>query len=91
MTYLKCCLLYTSGRYLSIYSYQWEDDFFGVIMDCTKDIHKNTILQNRLEQIETSSQIDTLTNIYNRKGFESHVRQYFDNHLTCLLYTSRCV
>lgn len=75
-------LIELNGRYLSIYSYQWEDEFFGVIMDCTKDIHKNTILQNRLEQIETSSQIDTLTNIYNRKGFESHVRQYFDNHLT---------
>lgn len=51
-------LIELNGRYLSIYSYQWEDEFFGVIMDCTKDIHKNTILQNRLEQIETSSQID---------------------------------
>lgn len=73
-------LIELNGRYLSIYSYRWEDEFFGVIMDCTKDIHKNTILQNRLEQIEINSQIDTLTNIYNRKGFENHVKQYFYNN-----------
>lgn len=61
-------------KFLSIYIYPLEHEFLGIIIDRTQDMIKKTYLLKQLKEIESKSQIDSLTQIYNRKGFELHVQ-----------------
>lgn len=67
-------LIEINGKFLSIYTYSLEHEFLGIIIDRTQDMIKKTCLINQLKEVEINSQIDSLTKVYNRRGFELHVQ-----------------
>ena len=57
-------------KYIMVEEIHNSDDVFGVVVDMTSDI-------NRRKELEKERDVDPLTGLYNRRGFENNLDQLF--------------
>lgn len=60
----------TNNKFLKIVSFKKEEEFYGMIVDKTND-------EEVKSKIKKESETDTLTNLLNRKGLESRIKNIF--------------
>ena len=60
-----------SGRYVKYEELPVKNGFLGIIIDVTEDVRAR-------KQLENERDIDILTKLYNRRGFESRIREPLD-------------
>ncbi len=64
-----------SGRYIKYEELSVKNGFLGIIIDVTEDVRAR-------KQLENERDIDILTKLYNRRGFESRIREPLDKSRT---------
>lgn len=68
-----------NDRFISIFSFNKENEFYGMIMDKTKDVTLNKRIQQELHAAQEGAEIDPLTHLTNRAGLENHVKGSLKN------------
>lgn len=67
---VKDGIVRTNNKFLKIVSFKKEDEFYGMIVDKTND-------EEVKSKIKKESETDVLTNLLNRKGLESRIKNIF--------------
>lgn len=68
-------IVHWKGRYLKISSFHRHGEFYGMLMDCSKDIEEQHRMQLELANVTKESLTDSLTKLANRKKLEFIVQQ----------------
>lgn len=62
-----------NDRFISIVAFHKENEFYGMIMDKTKDIEIKNRIEQELHAAQEGAEIDPLTHLTNRAGLEKQV------------------
>lgn len=74
-------------KFLKIVLFEDENEFYGIIYDNTERLTKEKEVQSIIEQAEFKSEIDRLTQIYNRYGLDKKMNEIIaDNGLKGILF-----
>lgn len=68
-----------NNRFISIVSFNKENEFYGIIIDKTKDVKLKNRIQQELHAAQEEAEIDPLTNLTNRAGLEKQVKKSLEN------------
>lgn len=76
-------IIRVNDRFISIASYHFKDEFYGMILDKTKDVEQKMRiqqdLQEKLQEKQEESETDPLTKLANRAGLEKKVKKALEN------------
>ncbi len=67
------------NRFISIVSYNKENEFYGMIIDKTKDIKLKNKIEQELHAAQEGAEIDPLTKLTNRAGLEKRLNGSLEN------------
>lgn len=70
-----------NDRYVSIVSFNKENEFYGMIMDKTQDMKMKNRIEQELHAAQKGAEIDSLTLLANRAGLEKKVKTSLENEL----------
>lgn len=68
-----------NDRYVSIVSFNKENEFYGMIIDKTQDMKLKNRIQQELHAAQKGAEIDPLTQLANRAGLEKKVKTSLEN------------
>lgn len=68
-----------NDRYISIVSFNKENEFYGMIMDKTGDMKLKNKIEQELHAAQEGAEIDPLTQLSNRAGLEKKVKTSLEN------------
>ena len=66
-------IIHWKGRYLKVSSFHRHGEFYGMLMDCSKDVETQHRMQIELATVTEESLTDALTKLANRKKLEFSV------------------
>lgn len=69
--------IYVNDKILNIKSFKIEDEFYGLIVDRTQEIHSAHQIEDELQRMRETADKDTLTDLYNRHALEERVKKGF--------------
>ena len=67
-----------NNKFISIVSFNKENEFYGMIIDKTEDIKLKNRIQQELYAAQEVAEIDPLTSLTNRAGLEKHVKELLE-------------
>lgn len=70
-------LIYINGKIISIKSFKVNNEFYGIILDKTKETSSAYEMKCELQRAQETADRDFLTNLFNRKAFEKYVKGKF--------------
>lgn len=73
-------LIYTNNKIITIKSYKVKDEFYGLIVDKTEEIHSAHQIENELQRIKETADKDTLTGLFNRHALEKYIKERVQNY-----------
>ena len=68
-----------NNKFISIVSFNHENEFYGMIMDKTEDVQLKNKIQQELYAAQEVAEIDPLTELTNRAGLKKRVGQYLQD------------
>lgn len=73
-------LIYTNNKIITIKSYKVKDEFYGLIVDKTEEIHSTHQIENELQRVKEKADRDTLTGLFNRHALEKYIKERLENY-----------
>ncbi len=68
-----------NNKFISIVSFNKENEFYGMIMDKTEDVKLKNKIQQELHVVQREAEVDPLTNLTNRARLEKTVNTSLGN------------
>lgn len=72
-------------KYISLKVFKEEDEFYGIVIDKTREFLEMSEIKNQLEVIEEKVYRDSMSGVYNREGLELLVRKALMENLQGIL------
>lgn len=67
-----------NNKFIVITSFKVDNEFYGIILDKTKDVESNNDIRNELQIVQEAAEKDFLTDLINRNRFEKCVKDMLE-------------